>query len=112
MLEVYPHIALLQLLSAPCRLKYKTSKVRTYWPTRSPLQRRAELLNIWNEIQSALAARISGFCLTPPATGTLASLKRYEDVLDAVICAWVGAAYLSGRAVPYGDERSAIWNAA
>jgi predicted RNase H-like nuclease len=112
LLEVYPHIALLQLLNEKCRLAYKTSKVRTYWPEQSPLARRAKLLNVWNQIHAALSAHISGFSFTPPATGTFSGLKRYEDVLDALICAWVGAEYLSGRAIAYGDDQSAIWNAA
>jgi predicted RNase H-like nuclease len=40
-----------------------------------------------------------------PVTG----LKRYEDSLDALVCAWVGAKYLEGEAVAYGDHTAAIW---
>jgi predicted RNase H-like nuclease len=36
-------------------------------------------------------------------------LKRYEDALDALVCAWVGAKYLLGEAVAYGDGTAAIW---
>ncbi len=36
-------------------------------------------------------------------------MKAFEDMLDAVICAWVGAAILDGRARAYGDDISAIW---
>jgi predicted RNase H-like nuclease len=36
-------------------------------------------------------------------------LKRYEDSLDALVCACVGAKYLEGSAVPYGDNTAAIW---
>jgi predicted RNase H-like nuclease len=43
LIEVYPHVALLKLLSAPYRLKYKVSKVRTYWPT-APADQRIDKL--------------------------------------------------------------------
>jgi hypothetical protein len=33
-------------------------------------------------------------------------LKRYED---ALVCGWIGIAYLQGRCAPYGDETAAIW---
>jgi predicted RNase H-like nuclease len=36
-------------------------------------------------------------------------LKRYEDSLDILVCAWVGAKYLKGEALPYGDDTAAIW---
>ncbi len=40
-----------------------------------------------------------------------AQLKPYEDALDAVVCAWVGACYLNGTATAYpGDDPvAAIW---
>ena len=40
---------------------------------------------------------------------TLAALKRYEDTLDALVCAWVGMQFANGLAIPYGDESAAIW---
>ena len=39
----------------------------------------------------------------------LAQLKPYEDSLDALICAWVGALYIDGAARALGDAESAIW---
>ncbi|PZO06560.1 MAG: hypothetical protein DCF28_01595, partial [Alphaproteobacteria bacterium] len=45
----------------------------------------------------------------PDPNGSSASLKAFEDMLDAVICAWVGVQTLKGKALPYGDEQSAIW---
>ena len=41
------------------------------------------------------------------ATGV--EVKAYEDALDAIICAWVAVCALEGRAMPFGDENSAIW---
>lgn len=35
--------------------------------------------------------------------------KHYEDSRDALVCAWLGAKYQEGDAVPYGDRTAAIW---
>jgi hypothetical protein len=36
-------------------------------------------------------------------------MKRYEDALDAILCAWVAIEFLEGNAEPLGDEQAAIW---
>ena len=38
-----------------------------------------------------------------------AELKAYEDSLDALLCAWVGIEYLTGKARAFGNETAAIW---
>jgi predicted RNase H-like nuclease len=38
-----------------------------------------------------------------------AAWSAYEDTLDTVVCAWIAVCALEGRAVPFGDESSAIW---
>ena len=53
--------------------------------------------------------RIDGIAFRIPSGGTAAGLKRFEDALDALICAWVGIDYLAGRARPYGDTSAAVW---
>ena len=35
---------------------------------------------------------------------TFSALKRHEDALDALVCAWVGTEFLAGAAVPLGDD--------
>lgn len=40
---------------------------------------------------------------------TLSGLKPAEDVIDAIVAAWVGIVALAGGAEPFGDEVSAIW---
>ena len=40
---------------------------------------------------------------------TLASLKPVEDMLDGLICAWLGIEHLEGRTVGLGDHTAAIW---
>lgn len=112
LLEVYPHPALIELAAADRRLPYKQSKIRKYWPDADPVARRANLLRTWSDIVALLDVEISGVkdALTlPPMDARGYELKAFEDALDAVVCAWVGACALTGRARPYGDETSAIW---
>jgi predicted RNase H-like nuclease len=114
LVEVYPHPALLVLMNAVYRVPYKIAKVARYWPTLSPSERRRKVVQTWHEIYAALAVTISGAELPLPgvdAVGLLgnAGLKRYEDALDALVCGWIGIAYLQRRCVPYGDATAAIW---
>lgn len=112
LVEVYPHPALVELAQASRRLPYKAGKVRTYWPGLSPDQRRGKLVSEWLRIIDLLNQEIDGVATmlrTPlPVSGGRA-LKAFEDMLDAVVCAWVGICVLEGRAIPYGDHDSAIW---
>lgn len=112
LIEVYPHPALIELTNADRRLPYKEGKVRKYWPDLAMHERRTKLVEQWNFIVEHLERHITGVAaafppLTLPASRT--TLKGYEDALDAVVCAWVGICALEGRAVPFGDDNSAIW---
>jgi predicted RNase H-like nuclease len=69
-------------------------------------------LEQFEKILTALRADIRGIELKLPETEDAVSitrLRRYEDSLDALVCAWVGAKYLAGEAKPYGDDTAAIW---
>lgn len=110
--EVYPHPALLSLLEAPRRVPYKVSRSRAYWPGRSVDERKGLLLVEFDRIRAALTARLGHLPLALPAANqisTLAELKRHEDALDALVCAWVGSLVLAGEAEPLGDESAAVW---
>lgn len=113
LLEVYPHTALLSLLGADRRVPYKVARSRKYWPTEPPGRRRSRLLSQWRTILEAL--RNAGIELSPrvfalPAEcASFSEMKRYEDGLDAIVCAWVGLQFLHGRADALGDETGAIW---
>ena len=112
LVEVYPHPALLSLLSRDYRIPYKVSKARRYWPSAPRTQRIHSLLEEFGTIRDALSAGFGplGVPLPVPANvRTLAELKRYEDALDALVCAWVGVQYLGGATVPLGDDTAAIW---
>jgi predicted RNase H-like nuclease len=112
LVEVYPHPALMTLTRAGGSLTYKFSRSRRYWPKNSPAERRAGLLSQFAEIVSALKGKIRDIPIELPEPDSMIStsgLKRYEDSLDALVCSWVGAKYLLGEAVPYGDGTAAIW---
>jgi predicted RNase H-like nuclease len=109
LLEVFPHAAVIELLGASYRVPYKLARAAQYWPLRDRAGRRRALLSQWLRIRRALDARISGIALPAPRSATLSGLKRYEDALDAVICAWVGAEFLARRACPHGDDDAAVW---
>ncbi len=112
LIEVYPHPALIELATAERRLPYKASKIRKYWPDDKPGMRRQNLFEVWTGIVTLLDARIRGVAalLTSPSFDAAGhEMKAYEDRLDAVVCAWVGACALDNRARAYGDETSAIW---
>ncbi|ABS64445.1 conserved hypothetical protein [Parvibaculum lavamentivorans DS-1] len=112
LIEVYPHPALIELTSAPKRLPYKISRAGKYWKGLPLAQRRINLCSEWEKIVTALNEEIDGVAaafpaIEPSTSGAL--LKAYEDMLDAVVCAWVGICAIEGRAMPFGDNDSAIW---
>lgn len=112
LVEVYPHTALLALLGADYRVPYKIARARNYRNLRdlSAAERRTRILAEWTRIFEALAGTIHGIELPLPSNAkSNSALKRYEDVLDALICAWVGIEYLAGRARAFGDSAAAIW---
>lgn len=112
LLEVYPHPALVELMRAERRLPYKHGKIRNYWPTETPASRRTKLFETWRAIIACLDEVIPGasdVLQLPPFEAPSWRLKAFEDMLDAVICAWAGICAFEGTAMPFGDETSAIW---
>lgn len=112
LMEVYPHVALLGLMGVEERVPYKASKARKYWPHVAPTDRKRLLVELWAKILTQLRGQIEGIDLplpTKPEELSLNHLKRFEDALDALICAWVGIEYIEGRALPLGDGTAAIW---
>jgi predicted RNase H-like nuclease len=111
LIEVYPHAALLSLLNLERRLAYKVSRNNRYWPGTPADVRRQRLLQAFNRVLDGLQTkmRVDLPLPTADAVRTFAGLKRYEDALDALICAWTAIEYLRGRCQPYGDQTAAIW---
>ena len=110
-IETYPHPALLCLLQLDYRCPYKVGNSLRYYPGTTIEQRGNFILQTFRCIKEGLDGEIQGIpdFLPPSFIGPLNHLKRYEDALDALICAWVGARYIEGGATPYGDDTAAIW---
>jgi predicted RNase H-like nuclease len=112
LLEIYPHVALLELLGLSYRFPYKVSRSAQYWPGTPTTTRVRRLLAQYRTIERALAGRLGTIPVPLPrasASLPLAMLKRYEDALDGILAAWVGSLYVEGRAAALGDEVSATW---
>ena len=89
------------------KAKAARSKTLTYWPGRSKSDRLKLLLNSWHEIIVPRQGEFGYLSFEPPKSFTsLASLKPYEDMLDAIICCWIGACFFGGAAEPFGMLRS------
>lgn len=112
LIEVYPHVALLGLMSSSQRLPYKAGKTRTYWKHDSLAQRKNNLVGTWAAILDRLRQEIAGIELrlpSQPEHAVAGELKRIEDSIDALVCAWMAAQDLKSSAVAEGDENAAIW---
>jgi predicted RNase H-like nuclease len=112
LIEVYPHTALLSLLSRSKRVPYKVSKSSKYWPGKTAAERISLLLQQYREILDAIEQRLGKVPLELPPEGTVGNLSRlkpYEDALDALVSAWMGLEYLAGRATALGDVHAAVW---
>jgi len=117
-LETYPHPVIVEMLGLEKRLCYKVAKRWRYWPNLTPDERWRNIASELDRLHSALASRIGGLSdRVPKACAILdaapkskgAVFKGIEDALDAVVCAFVGCEFLTGRAVALGDRYSAIW---
>jgi predicted RNase H-like nuclease len=111
-IEVYPHPALLRLMRVDYRVPYKVGRSTRYWKGASVARRIEALTAQMRGIHAALSEVLGVLPFDVPAAsevGTLAGLKRYEDALDAVVCAWVASRVLAREASPFGDASACIW---
>jgi predicted RNase H-like nuclease len=91
--EVYPHAAMVRLFRLPRILEYKARSGRGLAYRREQMQRYVGLLRQLPVPKLGLPDWLSEVPETP------AGLKRFEDRLDALFCAWLAA-----RAWCYGGE--------
>jgi predicted RNase H-like nuclease len=111
-IEVYPHPALLALLGRDYRVPYKVSRSGRYWKGASVPARITKLLAEFEAIRKALQVALGPLPLElprPEDVRSLSELKRYEDALDALVCAWVGLRFRLGAARAYGDATASVW---
>lgn len=112
LIEVYPHVSLLDLTNADYRLRYKVKKSLKYWPDADFDERIGLLLAELAFILECLRQHLRGIELELPVAAevpTFEALKRYEDAIDSLVCAWSALCYWRGEADAYGDETGAIW---
>lgn len=112
--ETYPHVVIIEMLELDYRLPYKVDKMTSYWPNLDNNERYKKLCSAMEILRNGMIERIDGLAEMLPEPSMLLGQpkrvwKKYEDILDALVCAWLGCEYLSGRAVAYGDATSAIW---
>lgn len=111
LIEVYPHVALLELMQAEYRIPYKISRRRRYWPRLPAGERINNIIRHWCRIVDALSTAIDDLpmWLCRPREQSLRRLKAHEDAIDAIVCAWVGTLFVEGRARAIGNADAAIW---
>ena len=109
--EIYPHPALLRLMAVKERVPYKVAKTTRYWPNASPDERllrvRAELRKIARRLDEVIAGVLPIVDVEAPQT--FSALKSAEDMIDAIVSAWIGTTILGDAAEAFGDEDLAIW---
>ncbi len=108
--EVYPHSATVALFDLDHVLKYKARRGRTLATRRAALDRLVELL-AGLAAPSTLPRLHAGDGFAPlrrevAAAATGAALRRLEDPIDAIVCAYVGTLFLAGLACVIGDSET------
>ncbi len=91
-MEVFPHPAHVALFNLSRTLKYKAKPGRTLTSRLAEFDRYEAYLRALEHADPALLPDDS--VLTRPGDPTLAALKRYEDRLDALTCAYIAAYYI------------------
>lgn len=113
LIEVYPHPALLALMREDKRLPYKVGKSARLYPRCTKRERIEKLcalfLRILKELSRFIEVDSRLLSIPDPASiERISTLKRYEDAIDALVCAWVGVLYLEGQTLQMGGENDAI----
>jgi predicted RNase H-like nuclease len=111
-IEVYPHAATVALFGLPRTLKYKNKPGRTLDSLRSELLQLVRLLGTLHRADPPLdvtGAAWEGIVSAIGSATRKADLRRAEDPVDAVVCAYVAAyaATRPGDVTTYADETGA-----
>ena len=109
LIETYPHPAILHLIGASYRVPYKVQRRRKYWPGLTPPERTVAVARALALILDHLQTVLTGIELKVDTGARPGELKKVEDMIDAMVCCWVGAQWLDGAAEPFGNEQATIW---
>ena len=113
LIEIYPHVAMLGLMGRPERVPYKTFNTKTYWPHLPAAARRRRLVEEWSAILERLGQYANAIDIAlphSPEKWKFLRLKRFEDAIDALVCAWMAVQYLNGKARSMApNSQAAIW---
>ncbi len=115
-IEVFPHVAIIELFGYDQRFPYKVQKRAKYWPNDKSEERSRKIICKLNELRNKITSVATGIeqflpQLEPTKSYSTKCLKGYEDLLDAILSALVGCNFLEGKAEPKppGDETGVIW---
>jgi predicted RNase H-like nuclease len=72
-------------------------------------ERRVNLRLQMQKILAALNKEIEDIPIEVQPASDGYSFKELEDMIDALVCAWVGTKYLEQQTMAYGDSSAAIW---
>ena len=101
-IEVYPHSASVALFDLPRVLAYKARAGRTLESRRAALLLFLELLAGLPGLEDpdGIFARLTREVVAAP---TSAALRRVEDPIDSIMCAYVGKLFQDGQTMVIGD---------
>jgi predicted RNase H-like nuclease len=111
-LEVFPHSAVVALFELPYILRYKPKHGRTFTLLQAETTQLLDHLEMLHDASPPLRltanARWRAICTTVHNATTKAALRRVEDRIDAVVCAYVAllAACSPERLHIFGDVTS------
>lgn len=114
-IEVYPHVAIIELFGYSYRLPYKVQKRNQYFKDDPPEIRHKKSIEKLNELRVKILTEVDlSEKINLPSLDTnkyypIKYLKGYEDAMDSIICALVGYYYHLGEAVALGDKTGTVW---
>jgi predicted RNase H-like nuclease len=95
-LECYPHPAIIEIFGLPVRLKYKKGRVAERKQGQIQLANFIKALEESTIFPLQVSSTIKNNFLTSEAINSKggARLKQNEDILDSIICAYIGALFM------------------
>lgn len=113
-IEVYPHVAIIELFGFQYRFPYKVSKKHKYWPEASPEIRNRNIISNLQGLKSLLQSEVKNIDsflvdLDQEKQYPTRFLKGYEDLLDSIISALTGYYYATRDVIAYGNDKGTIW---